>query len=314
MNRIVSGARLPALGVAAAGTWLFSAASLAAWDVSFQPRAEVGVANYSLDFGATSQLFSGAASLSTSKLSFDTVMPSVGAGLTLFARGFFLDLAAQSMFDGSASDSNATVIANPYSLAIATPQYDGDDIGRSEYALAFGYGVTDAFSLYAGYKWAYTDFGNVIGVGPFEQQSANGAVVTGTFHTSASYEFNYAGPFVGATAGWGIGNGPINGRLALSAAVAFLDGDLTTNSGWSSITLSDGTLVPGGSPAVIFDSSGKSVGILIGVSWVGQTGVDGLFYSVGINGYTYDFSADDEGGADISESVLQLKAGLAYAF
>lgn len=317
MTTLISSARVSLLlvGGAAAAT-LSSMAGAADWQLSFQPRLDVGVSYYNLDFGSTSQLFPAGSSVSTGKLSFSDAIPTVGAGITAFADRWFFDVSGQWMFDGSADDGNTVISSTSVGRAVANVSYDTDDVSRKEYAIALGYAFADNVAVYAGYKWARTNLDDLYGSGPLGLQLADGSLARGTFSTSADYEFEYDGPFIGTTVGWAISQGAFEGRLALNAAVAFLNGTLTASSDSASARLDNGLEIPlgPGSPSEVFDSSGDSVGILIGVSWVGQTNVDGLTYSVGVNGYKYDFSADDQGKADINEAVVQFKVGLSYLF
>lgn len=291
------------------------AANAESWNVAFQPRLEVGVANYNLEFGSTTQLLPPGIALSTEKLSFRTTMPTVGIGLTTFADRFFLDLSAQRMFNGSISDSNGFIASSPDTLQAARISNESDDLSRNEYAFSLGYGITESASIYAGYKWQRGRVNNLKGTGPILTQFANGAELAGTFHEVSDYKFDYDGPFIGTTVSWEIGRGALSGRLALNAALAFLQGTLTASSGTAYAELNNGQILP--YPFTIgdvYDTSGNSLGILLGVSWLGQTNVKGLSYSVGIRGYQYNFRADDQGKADINESVIQFKLGVAYAF
>lgn len=293
------------------------------WDVAFQPHIEVGVADYSLDFSATSQLTAGG-SISTGKVSFQETMPTISAGFTVFADRFFLDLAVQRMesYNQTLSDSH-TIIAvstdDPQFFGTIQESYESDDFTRDEYTLSLGYGITDSLSVYAGYKKQYTDMKDLIGTGPGSIQFFNNPALPDplpdTLDTFADIKFDYDGPFLGATTSWQLDNGLLKGRLSVSAAVAMMDGSLTAESSGATLSINGSPPVPTDiSLSDILDSEGDAVGITLGATWVGQTSVEDLSYSVGVNGYQYDFSADINGRPEVNETVLQLKLGLAYAF
>lgn len=289
------------------------------WDIGFQPHIEVGVADYKLDFSATSQYGNGG-TISTGQLSFQETMPTISAGLTMFANRFFLDLAVQRMqnHNQNLSDSHTIFASNSQFRQTVQESYVSDDFTRDEYTLSVGYGVTDSFSVYAGYKKQFTDMDDLIGTGPISQQNTSDPTappLQGTFDTSADIKFDYDGPFAGATTGWQLDYGDFKGRLNVSAAIAFMDGTLKAESSSAFVTFPP-------LPAIrlpvtladILNTEGDAVGITLGATWVGQTSVEDLSYSVGINGYQYDFSADVDGRPEVNETVLQLKLGLAYAF
>jgi hypothetical protein len=266
-----------------------------------------------MNFGPTQQLFP-QGYVSTGKLTFADTLPTFGGGLTLFANRFFLDFSAQTMFNGSVTASNTIVGASPGTLTTVATNYKSDDMNRNEYALSLGYAFTQSSSIYAGYKWSRSYFNNVTGTGPAQIQVGNAFEQNAAFFTTADYAFKYNGPFVGATTGWQIETGGFQGRLALNAAVAFLQGDLQATSDVAYLSLGNGQPVDFGSPSQVFDTSGNSVGVLIGLSWLGQTSIKGLSYTAGVSGYKYDFSANNKGKADIGESLIQFKLGVAYAF
>lgn len=296
--------------------WLVPMADAVGADLTFQPRVDVGIANYSLNFGSTAQFFPDAEPFgpglevplqtSTTKLEFSDTLPTLSAGLTVFADRFYLDLLAQRAFNGSVSDSNNIYTATPLLQSSNRARYEGD-MKRDDYAVALGYGVTDTVAVFAGWKWARTKLDGLRASGI--ERAIDGTPL-GVLEGGGDFKFKYDGPFVGAAIGWPVSIGALDGSVGLNVAVAFLDGKVTVSSGFNSL---DGRpLSPG--PAEIFDTTGKTIGTLIGLSWRGSTGVQSLSYTVGVNGYRYSFDADDTGKADISETFVQLKVGLAYAF
>jgi hypothetical protein len=51
----------------------------------------------------------------------------------------------------------------------------------------------------------------------------------------------------------------------------------------------------------------------VGITWIGVTPVAQLAYSLGVDGYKYDFDANGD-DPDITETVIYLMVGLAYTY
>jgi hypothetical protein len=286
------------------------------WDIGYQPHVELGVADYNLEFSSVSQIVPGGSGFSAGKVAFGATMPTLSAGLTLFAERYFLDMSVQRMqtYNQSMGDSHTIISSTPSMLTTGQISYETDDFNRDEYTLSLGYGLTESVSVYLGYKKQYSNLNQLQGAGPVGIQFANGNLIPANFATFGDYKFDYDGPFVGGTTTWKMGNDTLKGRLAFSAGVAFLHGSLHIQSEGTSLTTNDGSPLPATVKASdLFDTSGDAVGITLGASWLGQTGIANLSYSVAVNGYKYDFDADEQDRADSSEDVLQLKVGLAFA-
>lgn len=97
--------------------------------------------------------------------------------------------------------------------------------------------------------------------------------------------------------------------VALNAALAVLEGKY--NSGGSLEArhpdFQETTTIPLGG-----DNDGSAVGLNLGAAWKGRI-AESLGYTLGVNGYSYDFDAKNS-GADVSESALRFSAGLSYQF
>jgi hypothetical protein len=280
--------------------------------IAVQPRVEVGVARYELAFGSTVQsIVPGEVETSSQQEYSDSAAPTIDAGVTFFADRFYLDLSLRETFvDIDGTEGSFSSAFPPY-LVTGKAYYEPEGASRHEYAVALGYGLTDNIAVYAGWKWARNTFEDLQGRGTVEEQLSG---LTGTFNQGGDWHFDYDGPFIGTTVGWAIKNGSLDGTLALNVAVAFLDGELSAPSESARVVWEDGREVDFGSASDLYDTTGESVGISLGLSWKGRTNIQGLTYSVGIAGYRYDFEADQEGRADINETYVQLKAGLAYTF
>lgn len=204
-------------------------------------------------------------------------MPFIGLGATLFRDKFFVDVYAQRAMNG---DDTGTQDQFPPLIR------DRDDASfdREEYSISIGYAVVENLALYAGYRETSTEFDidterTIIGITPADD------IVTFEV-TELDYEQN--GFFVGGNYGWPISN---KGALALNLGVAFIDGKVKEDFG---------------------ETTGETVGITLGMSWTGPLPVENLNYTVGIDGYRYDFEADEDAGLDFSETVIRVSAGVAY--
>ncbi len=221
------------------------------------------------------------------EFSFHDTMPFVGGGGTLFYGRFYVDLYAQKAFDGEDEDTLDQIGRG------GEAQFTSNDVrrdwDREEYSISFGYAVTDNFSFFAGYRRSDTDFDeqNVLDL-------RNEAMEIRTFGSTLDYEQD--GPFVGGKYGWRIGD---IGTIALHLGVAFLEGEI-------------GQEVEG-EPAG--DFAGDTVGTTAGLSWTAPLPVlENLNYSIGVDGYQFNYDADSELNPDFSETVVRGTAGITYAF
>jgi len=51
----------------------------------------------------------------------------------------------------------------------------------------------------------------------------------------------------------------------------------------------------------------------VGLTWIGATGVEQVSSTLGVEGYKYEFDADGD-DPDTTETVINMKVGLAYTF
>lgn len=276
----------------------------------------------------------GTGSLSTSNKDISATMPLLGGGLSVVIGRFFIDASIQGTFDGSDSDNGNSVYSafskesdifadgDTFEYQVDNNQsYETDfDFDRTEYALSFGYAVTNSFAVYTGWKWAKTSFdlkeeGVVNDREYLQYKSPDGSEedpirITESFDYQGKlgYDFNQDGPFIGAAYSWLL-NGPVKGTLTVNTALAFLYGEFDVK--YTDVL-----------EEADYSFEGDSTALTFGVSWRGETGVKGLSYLLGINGYSYTFEADslkDESfngssGGDVTETVLNFKLGLAYRF
>jgi hypothetical protein len=324
-----------------------SALNVRGVEVGIQPRVETGLLYYEYEQDAitgtllsTAQTFG--ASFFQENFRFKDTLPFASGGLTVFANRFFLDLSAlTTLSEGKDGDRIAfsefqegRVGVEGFTTAFssAQPTFNAD-FDRDEYAISLGYGVTEQLAVFAGYKWAKTDF-EAQGSGPF------GSVFTpdlapglgfsertnleGFVESEADFEFEYDGPFLGVNYGLEVNAGFLEGVLSFNFAAAFLDGESKVDNQQQTITITalDGIPVNptpleiGAQVAV--ESEGETVGLTFGIGWRGFTPIENLTYAVNVSGYKYEFDADNQGGPqetpDMDESAIAVKVGLGYAF
>ena len=317
-------------------------------DIGITPRVEVGGMYYKYLQGPVSKSVPPATTqpgenYTQEQIEFTSTMPTLGGGLTFFWDRVFLDLSAQRAFNGSADDTSS------YSQYLGTLQYPLDgvsryssanlnynsDFDRDDYAISLGYNF-DQVGLYAGYKWAKTDF-TTVASGPqsffvadyiYGSYSPYNFVAEGIIRTTADYDFKYDGPFIGLVYGFGIDKGFFKGNLSFNAAVAFLNGevnvnnrsDVTTINSINGLSIDPFQVVPGSIPAAAglgtnaINSKGDTTGFTFGITWAGSTAVKGLGYSLNLGFYQYQFGADQSSNPDITESAINFKAGISYEF
>ncbi len=288
------------------------------WQFSIQPRGEMGLMDYQYETQALSVTqptspteFSGF-NFTQEQFKYDDQLFFIGAGLTVFVNQFFLDFSTLRAFDGSASDTAqfSSFIESVPAFFSADPKYQAD-FDRNEYAISIGYNVHEQLALFAGYKWATTDF-NTKGNGDFfiVDPSTNSTEQV-NFSATADYQFKYDGPFIGLAYGIDLTNSPAKGVLSFNVAAAWLDGKVDVKNFASAAGNVDLTPLQLQNTVA---SAGDTLGLTYGINWRGLTGINGLTYSLGASLYKYDFESDNPVQPDITETALTLKAGIAYSF
>lgn len=317
-------------------TILAVAAKVEAVDFGVQPRFDTGVVFFeynqeSFAQRATSDPVDPVSSFPTTVKGFELkdTMPFVRGGVTFFVDRLLVDLDVQHAFDGKDKTGFGSSTLLP---AISIPNQAGDlliitdnqidsDFDRTDYTITVGFAVTEGLVVYAGYKKAKTDFNNDLNGQIIATQASDlspARFLTGNFASDFDFEFEYAGPFVGAANSWLIEAGFLEGSLSASVGVAFLEGE--TNIDFKNFVLTNVdqqviSLDAFDVGAALFNSSkldGDTVGISLGINWSGLTPVDGLSYLLGVNGYRYDFDGDDS--PNFTDTLIRLSAGFQYAF
>ena len=333
-------ARIPLISSLAVG--LLGAPALSeAVEFGIQPRVETGFTYYKFkqERGAGTAISNvngvpvAAANAAQGAVKLEDTMPFLGAGLTFFADRFFIDLNGQKAFngedDGNQQISTFSTFNGNTSSTVQDIKRD-TDFDRTEYAISAGYSITDRLAAYAGYKWAYTnseaDFVDTIlnnNAVIFEDGSAVFVNRVSRLTGDLDVEVAENGPFIGITYGWEIKQGFFDGVLSANFAVAHLDSRIRQKLSNQVSTLTSASIngipVPvAGTPESLPDNrvgniDGTTTGFTVGIGWRGFTPVKGLTYSLGIQGYTYDFDSHDALG-EYEETAVTYKVGVAYTF
>jgi hypothetical protein len=314
-----------------------SALNIRGVEVGIQPRLEAGVLQYEYQQDAiTGTLLTSFETIGSTflqeKFRFKDTLPFAGAGLTVFADRFFLDISGLTTI--SEGEDGDTITFSQFQEFPTTDLFSTGSLGaqpavnadfeRDEYAISLGYGVTEQLAVFAGYKWARTDF-ETQGRGPTSAVFTIGGIpqfdrvtVEGFVEQEADFDFEYDGPFVGINYGLEVNAGFLEGTLSFNFAAAFLDGESKVKAQSSVFAFAGLEDTPLDEAQVAVESEGETVGLTFGVGWRGFTPIENLTYAVNISGYKYEFDADNQGGAlenpDVDESALAFKVGLGYAF
>lgn len=313
---------------------LVRAIDIGGTNVVIQPSLTTGLMYYSFEQDAIS--VTGTNFNSTQeKIKLSDTMPTLGVGFGIGIGDFIFSLSAQKAFDGSDED---TISSSTFGEGFAP--YDRNygvgetklhsDFDRNDYSASIGYSLTEQMSVYVGYKWAKTEFSNVsdsvvqltlfpdISGGNFKDRDQFDAEI----ESRENFEFENQGPLIGINYGLNFEEGAFRGRLYFSVATAFLQGNTKINikSRNIKITRFDGQSVSGEqlpeniATGQVFKTEGDTIGFTFGVRWTGETSIDNLKYTLGVQGYQYQFDADDSSGIDTSETVMQFNAGVSYVF
>jgi hypothetical protein len=315
---------------------LFWFSTARAADISFQPRLEAGVMQYSFESEAVSSItptepvpFNTGFNFSQQGFEYSDNLPVVGLGGTFFFNRLFLDVSGQWATDG---EDSAMVAFSGYDAAgnsfLAAEPLHKVRFNRSDTAVSIGYAFSTHFSVFAGYKWAKTEFKSTfqgrISMVNYDVDSGLDGTVGGRIWGDLKFNFEYEGPFVGAIHGWEFNNGRfLKGVLTASLALAQLEGEVAIKQKNTSVTVTwvDGQSVPDVTNAVEdggltnrFDTDGSTLGLTVGIGWRGSTALEGLSYYLGLSGYRYEFEPELKSESDINETATVLKGGLSYAF
>ena len=265
--------------------------------LELQSRFQAGV----MDYQFTMKPLTYADGDRYSGFTLESVLPFVGGGITVFENRFFFDLYLQKAFSGSDETTSRFEGSSRTS-----DEKINSDFERDELSLSVGYAVGNQGALFLGYRRSTTSF-----IDTFTEVTTDSNNSIYTENGTRDIDFKQSGYFLGGAYAF-----PINEQTAitLNAALAFLDGEYDVRRHSiqvSSINDSEET----------DDSAdkygGDTVGLNLGVALKGHLS-ESLDYTLGLNGYSYDFELRNRDEFEsvetpkISESVMRLSAGLSY--
>jgi hypothetical protein len=307
------------------GSFILFLKQAQATEFRFYPRIETGVMRYSIKHSALANATlsfpgqSSGANKTRKTIEFSDDMNVVGGGATFFINQFYIDMSGQYAFEGS---DRAHVMYSTYEevpdnlTSYLTNRYVHDvEFDHKDKAIAVGYAVSRSFSVFAGYKWDNRDFDSTSDGDIFHFYPEDNIFLKSLIQQEMQTRFKYEGPFIGATQGWEIDTLQyLKGLLSVKLALALLNSKYTIDQK-NTMTLLIGTEVYSvESWDYHAESKGDSWGFSLGMGWRGNTPIRNLSYSIQIDGYRYNFESDDADLGDISETVLNYKAGITYAF
>lgn len=293
------------LGMASLAASAEEASTSFSWgDMTFQPRAYVGYADYSLESGTFDFIFrnpdgsinetltgsgKGKVSLDVEKhvkLQINGVLWGIGG--TIAAGNFFGDFYYQSTLNDTAySDEDVPIIIEDIPF---NAHYGDVDAQHDDWALSLGYIVTKQWAIFAGYKAGNTEWDQNYRLNVL---SSSDSINNGNLNAS----FDQDGPFLGTS--YSVPIGP--GALTFKAAYAYLDGTYK----WSTTEV----IQPPFDPVTVLQRvklDGNSSAFSLGLSWT-QSLSDNMGYSIGANYHRYKF--DMSGASAISSENAPYASG-----
>ncbi|MCB1823510.1 MAG: hypothetical protein H6969_12235 [Gammaproteobacteria bacterium] len=311
-------------------------------NVTFQPRAYVGYADYELksgnfNFSQNGEIFRTApigffltspGFSDVDKIQFSGVLGGIGG--TVASGPFFGDFYYQSTANEVANSSQGEFVAYPninYPNAVGytNSSYGDGNAKHADWALSLGYMVTDQWSVFAGYKSGKTDWDQLNSYRSDLDVILDDVAAYGKFSKGIkiSGDFKQSGPFLGTA--YSLAVGP--GVLTFKVAYAYLDGT-------EKLSINQVFYYEPPFPNDYYDLShkldGNSNAFSLGVSWT-QSLTDDLGMSVGANYHRYKFNLSGGGatnsfngesiggpieisGGSLTESLFTLTASIIYRF
>ena len=274
-----------------------------ALDLTVEPRIQTGIMDYQYERKALTRDIEGVGLSTDHGYKIVDTMPFIGGGVTLFLNRFFVDFYIQQAF--SASDS-ATDPLEYHDLGVTVDLIIDSDFDHNESSISLGYALGNHWALFGGYRRSKTNFNEDVTMA----KNINDRRLSGSGKRDTS--FKQDGYFIGSAFAVSFREHAV---ITFNTAVAILDGkhnsrgdiDLVVTDTSNNETISSEKIFIGD------DFNGDTVGLNLGVSWKGRIG-ESLSYTLGANGYAYDFNAKGKDVADLSESVLRFSAGLSYQF
>jgi len=192
----------------------------------------------------------------------DGQIQSLGLGISGVYRRFYVDLSGERNIEASEESTDNLL------------ETDRVNFERTDITTAAGYALTDAISIFAGYKYG---------------QSTITALFPSPF-SGAKITLSGKGPFIGAGGRWPVENW---GFLSFSAAYANMEANYQD--------LSYGT------------AKGDASGTSLSVQWKGVLTSD-FYYDFTLIRHDYYYQDFDKFSWDISEQILSYRVALSYRF
>jgi len=287
--------------------------------VLIQPRISVGQQEYQLEFDDVLSPSGSSGFDFRDGFRVDDQLPFAGAGVTVTMNRWFLDVSGQRSQRGHEETyqfSGRALGNDVFAPGDGHPHHLGIDLDREEFNATLGYGFTDAFSVYVGYKDATVNMS--------QRQSPEPRPDPGDILFIGDYamDFSYRGCFIGATYVIPVGAA---GALSLQSSLARLDGSFSQR--FSGDVLLAAPTAANQFAGVPIDKGfrdgvvdGDSLGVNVGVSWTGTLGwidpaLSRLTYTVGIDRSQYEFDSSGSKAfwaADFQEKHTRVRLDLRY--
>lgn len=281
--------------------FVFLPAVGSALDLTLEPRIQAGVMDYEFEQKAIAGDAEGVR-FTDHGYKIVSAMPFMGGGMTLFANRFFVDFYLQKAFSVSDSATNPLEYRDfdaTLNLII------NSDFERDESSMSFGYALGNHWVLFGGYRASKTDFNETVTIA----ENINGNRISGSGKRNTA--FKQDGFFIGGAFAFSFREHAV---ITLNAALATLDGKYNSLGDIEVVvTDSNNEVLSSGESPVGVNFDGDTVGLNMGAAWKGRI-AERLSYTLGVNGYSYDFDAKEKDVADLSESVFRFSAGLSYQF
>jgi hypothetical protein len=296
-----------------ATTVFVATTSLAQAEVwTIQPRLSGGVQDYELSFADVTFPNANGGITFRDGFTVSDNISFVGGGVTVSRGRFFADLAGQ--WSGTGEDQTFIFQGTQGTISNNVGHSHSLDatFDREEFNLSLGWAVSQQLSVYAGFKRAALDMTQA------RLPVTSPPAVYGDVLQVGNYlmDFSYQGAFAGATF-----SVPVKswGAFAIQTSVARLNAKFKQRF--------DGLVViylpPLGAQAVdpsyiTDETSGRSTGFNVGVSWTGNFGSSGILerfsYTLGLDRSTYEFAAANSTTGDFDETNTRARLDLRYRF
>jgi len=301
----------------------------------FQPRITTGVMNYSYELDSKSDTTPIIAVKGSDrvyndhgKFKMSDNLFIVGIGGILSHRGFFFDAFYQKSVNKGKEEGSEKYVTN----GISDTSTGKNEFDRVDYAITFGYNVTDNIAVFGGYKSGKmeSEIANTTIYQPIFTLNDQQTLSTAEYPTDVRFESS--GVFIGANYTIPIGKG----ALGFNAAFTKLSGEFSSNTNWKV----KGENLNENVYDIDWFITGDTIGYSLGIKWAAPI-TDKLSYGISLDRYGYNFGKDqayiheidydsatlknmgylpgeyttkDHQDFDMKESAWSVRVGLSYSF